>query len=88
MTAEHAPSCPNGCGATYGHFYAGPHHDEGCGFYVPGLTTETFAALCRERCERTAQGHDGLPCGGRFMTDDGEAFGFCGPHMAVAIGTE
>ncbi len=51
------------------------------------ITITEFAAMCRERCNETAQGHDELPCGGEFQTEDGEpATGFCGRHWIPVIG--
>lgn len=53
------------------------------------LTMQEFATLCREKCDRPAQGfEDGRGCGTTSHDEEhGQVFHFCGRHMAFAIGS-
>lgn len=55
-------------------------------------TIPEFAALCRERCTRIAQGYDDdererRPCGDQFLDDEGRTVSvFCGQHWVPVLG--
>lgn len=54
-------------------------------------TVPQFAALCRERCARTANGYeeaDGVRCGDEHEHDGETVYAFCGFHMLAVMGGE
>lgn len=50
------------------------------------LSIREFAAICRERCPRSAQGHDDLRCGESYLADNERAYAFCGTHWVTVFG--